>query len=346
MPLKLDCVGSEFMGIGFAVPKVATSDAILQRGVEVIAAEADALRLMGERLDHDFVHACRTIYAAAGRIVITGMGKSGHVARKWAATMAATGTPAIYVHPAEAAHGDLGMLVPGDVLIVISNSGNTGELRPFLRYAKSINVQIIGVASQRESLVMQQATVKLCYPAVREACPANVAPTTSTTLQIALGDALALAVMDMRGFSLERMKNLHPGGTLGTRMTFVTEVMTRGPGLPLIAEDSDMNQAVEVMTSSGLGIAGVIDMAGRLKGVITDGDLRRNIHQLHVANAALVMNKAPVTVEPHMLVDEVLRILNTNEITAAFVIESDAAVNNRVPIGVIHVHDLLRLGLS
>lgn len=333
------------MGIGFAVPKVVTNDGILRRGVEVIAAEADALRLMGERLDSDFVDACRTIYSAAGRIVITGMGKSGHVARKWAATMAATGTPAIYVHPAEAAHGDLGMLIPGDVLLVISNSGNTGELRPFLRYAKSINVDIIGVASQRESLVMQQATVKLCYPAVREACPANVAPTTSTTLQIALGDAIALAVMDMRGFCLERMKNLHPGGTLGTRMTSVREVMTRSD-LPLIAEDADMNTVVDAMTSSGLGIAGVIDMAGRLKGVITDGDLRRNIHQLHGAEAASVMNKAPVIVEPQMLVDEVLRILNTNEITAAFVIEPDAAVNNRVPIGVIHVHDLLRLGLG
>lgn len=333
------------MGIGFAVPKVVTSDGILRRGAEVVAAEADALRLMSERLDSDFVDACRTIYSAAGRIVITGMGKSGHVARKWAATMAATGTPAIYVHPAEAAHGDLGMLIPGDVLLVISNSGNTGELRPFLRYAKSINVDIIGVASQRESLVMQQATVKLCYPAVREACPANVAPTTSTTLQIALGDAIALAVMDMRGFCLERMKNLHPGGTLGTRMTSVREVMTRSD-LPLIAEGADMNEVVDAMTSSGLGIAGVIDMAGRLKGVITDGDLRRNIHQLHGAEAASVMNQAPVIVEPQMLVDEVLRILNTNEITAAFVIEPDAAVNNRVPIGVIHVHDLLRLGLG
>jgi arabinose-5-phosphate isomerase len=301
---------------------------------------------MAERLDQNFVDACRTIYASAGRVVITGMGKSGHVGRKWAATMAATGTPAIYVHPAEAAHGDLGMLVRGDVLIVISNSGNTGELRPFLRYAKSINVEIIGVASQRESLVMQQATVKLSYPAVREACPANVAPTTSTTLQIALGDSIALAVMDMRGFCLERMKNLHPGGTLGTRMTFVHEVMTRDFGLPLVAEDADMSRVVEVMTSSGLGIAGVVDMAGRLKGVITDGDLRRNIHQLHVANALSVMNQAPVTVEPQMLVDEVLRILNTNEITAAFVMEPDAAVNNRVPVGVIHVHELLRLGLS
>ncbi|GAA4005816.1 KpsF/GutQ family sugar-phosphate isomerase [Sphingomonas humi] len=334
------------MSVGFAIPRIVGADHILRRGVEVVAAEADALRLMAKQLDASFVAACQTIYAAAGRIVITGMGKSGHVARKWAATMAATGTPAIYVHPAEAAHGDLGMLIAGDVLIVISNSGNTGELRPFLRYAKSIGVEVIGVASQPESLVMQQASLKLCYPAVREACPANVAPTTSTTLQIALGDALALAIMDMRGFSLERMKNLHPGGTLGTRMTSVAEVMTSSPKLPVIAEGAQMSEVVDVMTSSGFGIAGVIDMAGRLKGVITDGDLRRNLHQLHNANAAQVMNRAPVTVEPQMLVDEVLRILNTNEITAAFVIEPEAAVNNRVPIGVIHVHDLLRLGLN
>lgn len=334
------------MSVGVGIPYVVGKDRILERGIEVISAEADALRLMASQLDDSFVSACRTIHAAAGRVVITGMGKSGHVARKWAATMAATGTPAIYVHPAEAAHGDLGMLIAGDVLIVISNSGNTGELRPFLRYAKSIGVEIIGVASQRESLVMAQATVSLPYPSVREACPANVAPTTSTTMQIALGDALALALMDMRGFSLARMKTLHPGGTLGTRMTSVEEVMSKGTSMPLVGEASSIEQVVEVMTTSGLGIAGVVDMAGRLKGVITDGDLRRNLHHLDGADASRVMNGAPVTVEPQMMAHEVLRILNTNKINAAFVIEPQAAVNNRVPIGVIHVHDLLRLGLN
>lgn len=334
------------MSVQIAFEGRLSADAVLGRGAEVIRAEADALRVMADRLDSSFFRACETIIQAAGRVVITGMGKSGHVGRKWAATMAATGTPAIYVHPAEAAHGDLGMLVPGDVLVVISNSGNTGELRPFLRYARSISVPVIGVASQLDSLVMQYASVKLRYPAVREACPANLAPTTSTTMQIALGDAIALVLMDMRGFSVERMKHLHPGGTIGMRITSVFDVMHTSPDLPLVREGDCMQGVVEVMTSSGLGIAGVTDVAGRLVGVITDGDLRRNIHQLHVAEAAAVMNPAPVVVEPDMLIDEVLKILNANEITAAFVIEPDAAVNNRVPIGVIHVHDLLRLGLS
>lgn len=334
------------MGLRIAASKLSGHSDILGRGVEVIAAEADALRLMADRLNADFVAACEAIMAAKGRAVITGMGKSGHVARKWAATMAATGTPAIFVHPAEAAHGDLGMLVPGDVLIVISNSGNTGELRPFLRYARSIDVKIIGVASRRDSLVMQHASVRLTFPSVREACPVNVAPTTSTTLQFALGDAIALVLMEMRGFSLERMKRLHPGGSLGARMTAVSDVMAEAADLPLVKGSADMSGVVEVMTSSGLGIAGVVDMAGRLQGVITDGDLRRNIQRLHLSDAASVMNPAPVTVEPDMLVDEALKVLNTNEITAAFVIEPDAAVNNRVPIGVIHVHDLLRLGLN
>jgi arabinose-5-phosphate isomerase len=334
------------MNVQVAFLNRASPDAVLRRGAEVIRAEADALRLMAERLDDSFHEACETIIAASGRVVITGMGKSGHVGRKWAATMAATGTPAIYVHPAEAAHGDLGMLIPGDVLVVISNSGNTGELRPFLRYARSIAVPVIGVASQLESLVMQYASVKLAYPAVREACPANLAPTTSTTLQIALGDAIALVLMDMRGFSVERMKHLHPGGTIGMRITTVSEIMHPSPNLPLVGEGDCMQDVVSVMTPSGLGIAGVTDLAGRLVGVITDGDLRRNIHQLHVADAAAVMNRAPVVVEPDMLIAEVLKILNANEITAAFVIEPEAAVNNRVPIGVVHVHDLLRLGLS
>lgn len=334
------------MNVRVAFLERSTFDAVLGRGIEVIKAEADALRLMADRLDVSFFNACETIIAAAGRVVITGMGKSGHVARKWAATMAATGTPAIYVHPAEAAHGDLGMLVPGDVLVVISNSGNTGELRPFLRYARSIDVPVIGVASQLDSLVMQHASVKLRYPAVREACHANVAPTTSTTMQIALGDAIALVLMDMRGFSAERMKHLHPGGAIGLRTTSVVDIMHASPNLPLVGENDLIQDVVEVMTSSGLGIAGVTDVAGRLVGVITDGDLRRNIHQLHRARATEVMNSAPVVVEPDMLIAEVLKILNANEITAAFVIEPDAAVNNRVPLGVIHVHDLLRLGLS
>lgn len=333
------------MGVSLAIKQVVDGKRLLERGIEVINGEADALRLMAERLDQSFVQACETIYAAAGRIVITGMGKSGHIGRKWAATLAATGTPAIYVHPGEAAHGDLGMLVPGDVLVVISNSGNTGELRPFLHYARSINVDVIGVASQAESLVMQYATVKLCYPALREVCPANVAPTTSTTMQLALGDALAMALMELRGFSVEGLKMLHPGGSLGLRMAPVRHIM-HDRELPMVTHEACMREVIMKMTSGGFGIAGVMDMAGRLCGVITDGDIRRHFEEIGSAKAADVMCATPRTIAPDMLATEAMAFLNDNHITAAFVVDPHASVNHNVPLGIVHLHDFLRIGLS
>ena len=283
--------GRKQMTMQFAFTAVPSGEEILRRGTEVIRAEANALNVLAERLDQDFVDACELIMGASGRVVITGMGKSGHIGRKWAATMAATGTPAIYVHPGEASHGDLGMLVPGDILVVISNSGNTGELRCFLRYAASINVPVIGVGAQKNSVVMQNARVKLCYPAVREACPVNVAPTTSTTLQLALGAALALTLMDMRGFSVESMKRLHPGGTLGLRLTSVRDIM-HADRLPLVREDAPMQDVVVLMTSAGFGIAGVVDVAGRLAGVITDGDLRDRARARSSPTRALLSPRA------------------------------------------------------
>jgi arabinose-5-phosphate isomerase len=321
-------------------------EGILRRGAEVIKIEANALHVLAEALDMSFVEACKAIINAPGRVVITGMGKSGHIARKWAATMAATGTPAIYVHPAEAAHGDLGMLVRGDVLIVISNSGNTSELRAFLRYAESIGVAIIGVASKLDSVVMQSAGVKLCLPAVREACPANIAPTTSTTLQLALGDALAMTLMDMRGFSREHMKALHPGGSLGLRLTPVSEIMHGAIRLPLVEGTAPMCDVIVTMTSTGFGIAGVVDKAGRLIGVITDGDLRRHFEDLAAATAEEVMTRDPKTIPSDCLAEEALHFLNENQITCAFVMKRDAPVNTDVPIGIVHIHDFVRLGLS
>ena len=323
-----------------------TAEGILRRGVEVIRIEASGLDILADSLDVSFVEACNTIMDARGRVVITGMGKSGHIARKWAATMAATGTPAIYVHPAEAAHGDAGMLVPGDVLIVISNSGNTPELRAFLRYAADIRVPIIGVASRLESLVMQRASVRLCLPSVREACPANLAPTTSTALQLALGDALAMTLMDVRGFSRESMKALHPGGLLGLRMTPVAEIM-HGPGrMPLVDDTAPMREVISTMTSMGFGIAGVVDKAGRLTGVITDGDVRRHFDELTVATAHEVMTRDPKTVSSDAVAEEALHFLNENKITCAFVMKRDAPVNANVPIGIVHIHDFVRIGLD
>ena len=325
-----------------AQPKAET---ILQRGVEVVRIEAEALELLAQSLDQSFVDACEAMLGTKGRVVITGMGKSGHIGRKWAATMAATGTPAIYVHPAEAAHGDLGMLVPGDILIVISNSGNTGELRAFLRYAVAIGVKIIGVAARRDSLVMENADFQLCLPSTREACPANIAPTTSTTVQLALGDALAMTLMDMRGFSRDGMKVLHPGGSLGLRMTPVTEIMHRSR-MPLVVETAAMRDVIVTMTSMGFGAAGVVDKAGRLAGVITDGDIRRHFDELSFATAEQVMTRDPKSIASDALAEEALHFLNENEITSAFVLERNAPVNTGVPIGIVHVHDFLRIGLG
>lgn len=319
---------------------------ILERGKKVVQVEAEALGVLAESLDETFVQACDAIVSISGRVVITGMGKSGHIARKWAATMAATGTPAIYVHPAEAAHGDLGMLVPGDILIVISNSGNTGELRALLDYAGKIRVRVIGVASRLESLVMRNADIKLCLPALREACPANHAPTTSTTCQLALGDALAMAVMEVRGVSQDDLKTLHPGGSLGLRLMPVVELMHESGRMPLVEETAPMREVVGTMTSKSFGIAGVTDPAGRLLGVITDGDLRRHFHELGSATAEDVMTRDPKTIPSTALAEEALLFLNENNITCAFVIDRGAPVNTGVPLGIIHIHDFLRIGLG
>jgi len=316
----------------------------LARGIEVVRTEAEALSHLAETLDESFVDACRAILGTAGRVVITGMGKSGHIGRKWAATFAGTGTPAFYVHPGEAAHGDLGMLVSEDILVVLSNSGNTSELRAILSYARSIGVKVVGVASKPDSLVMKSADIAILLPAAREACPANIAPTTSTTLQLALGDALAMTVMDMRGCSVDLLKSLHPGGSLGFRLSCIREVMhtTR---LPLVKADAPMCDVISIMTSSGFGIAGVVDFAGRLIGVITDGDVRRHFHELSSTTAGDVMTTAPRTLGADMLADEALQFLNANQILCAFVIEPHAKVNAAAPIGIVHVHDLLRAGL-
>lgn len=324
--------------------------AILARGTEVVATEAHALTTLAGVLDGSFVDACRLIYQQDGRVVVTGMGKSGHIGRKIAATFAATGSPASYVHPAEAAHGDLGMLVPGDVLLVISNSGNTSELRAILHHASRIGVKVIGITSNAQSLVNERADVCLCLPAMREACPANIAPTTSTTLQLALGDALAMAVMEMRGFSRDMMKELHPGGSIGLRLMAVEELMHGADRLPLVKPETAMVDVVVEMTARGFGVAGVVDAGGRLLGIITDGDLRRHFATLQAATARDVMTSQPRLLRSDTSAEDAVHMLNDAKVTCAFVIDANAGdeieKNGAVPIGIIHVHDFLRLGIA
>ena len=324
--------------------RLSGSDAILARGRAVIRTEGEALALLERSLDASFIAACEAIRDTRRQLVISGMGKSGHIARKIAATFAATGTPAIYVHPGEAAHGDLGMLSEGDVLLVISNSGNTVELRAILDYARRASMPIIGVAARASSLVIALADVPLLLPMTREACAMNLAPTTSTTLQLALGDALAVTVMEMRGVSKSRLRALHPGGAIGLELTPVGEIMHAADRLPLVGAAADMPEVISVMTLGCFGVAGVVDAAGKLMGIITDGDLRRHFALLQTATAGEVMTPAPKVIFADMPAGEALVFLNETQITAAFVVEHPGPAPAR-PLGIIHMHDLLRLGL-
>jgi arabinose-5-phosphate isomerase len=329
----------------FSMDKV-DHEAIIARGREVIRIEGEALAELEGALDETFVAACEAIFNVERQLVVTGMGKSGHISRKVAATFAATGTPAVFIHPAEAAHGDLGMLEEGDVLLVLSNSGNTSELRAILSYARQLKVKIIGVASHSGSLVMDFADIGISLPNLREACAANVAPTTSTTLQLALGDALAMAVMDMRGVSMNRLRSLHPGGSIGLQLTPIAEIMHGARRLPLVKAQADMPDVISKMTSGRFGLAGVIDDTGELIGVITDGDLRRHFAALSTANAFDVMTRSPKTIPADMLAADVLMFLNDNQITAAFVVDRLDTAHPGHPVGIVHIHDLLRFGLN
>jgi arabinose-5-phosphate isomerase len=317
--------------------------AVIARGREVVRIEAEALTLLEQSLDDSFVAACRLIQSVTHRLVVTGMGKSGHIARKLAATFSATGTPAMFLHPAEASHGDLGMVTAGDVLLVLSNSGNTRELHAVVAYARELGVSVIGVTAREESLLAEQANVTLRLPQAREACAANIAPTTSTAMQLALGDALAMAVMDMRGVSKSQLHAFHPGGNIGMQLTPIRDIMHGEAALPLVHEAARMQEVISIMTAGRFGVAGVISAEGDLLGVITDGDLRRHFDQISTAHAADVMTRAPKSLPAEMLAGDALVFLNDAKITAAFVLDR---ANHAKPIGILHIHDLLRFGLN
>ena len=311
----------------------------------VLRIESEALAQFAESLDGRFEAAVETILAADGRVIVSGMGKSGHVGRKIAATLASTGTPAFFVHPAEASHGDLGMITRRDVALVLSNSGETPELHDVVAHTRRFRIPLIGVASRPRSALLEAADVALVLPNAPEACAVGVAPTTSTTLTMALGDALAVALMERRAFTLEHFRTFHPGGKLGARLVKVGDLMHRGPELPIVSEGAPMRETLLVMTSKGFGIAGVADAEGRLVGVVTDGDLRRHMDDgLLARRADEVATHNPVTIQPEALASEALAIMNgPRPITCLFVTE-DAAPNR--PVGLIHVHDCLRAGIA
>jgi arabinose-5-phosphate isomerase len=308
-------------------------------GRRVLSIEADALTTMSESLGEAFVRAVETMFDAKGRIVCTGMGKSGHVARKIAATLASTGTQAMFVHPAEASHGDLGMIGPDDVVLALSKSGAGRELSDTLAYAKRFSIPLIAMTAVADSPLGQAADILLRLPDAPEATAEVNAPTTSTTLQIALGDALAVALLERRGFTASDFRVFHPGGKLGAMLRTVGDLMHGRDELPLIARDAAMPAALLVMSEKRFGAVGVVDGEGRLAGLITDGDLRRHMDGLLQHTAGQVMTRAPLTIAPGALAAEALKLMNERRITVLFVVEADR------PVGILHVHDLLRAGV-
>jgi len=320
---------------------------IVRHGRQVVEIEAAGLSQLGESLGEHFVSAAKALLNLNGRAIVSGLGKSGHIATKIAATLASTGTPASFVHAAEAAHGDMGMISRQDVVILISNSGETAELLPIIQHVARLRIPLIGISSASESTLIRSASVPLVLPQAPEACPVGIAPTTSTTMMLALGDALAMVVMQQRGFSRDDFRLLHPGGSIGLRLMKVSEFMHRGDRLPLVRPDTPMSEVIMTMTSKSFGLAGVIGEDGALVGIITDGDLRRHINELASASASQVMTTRPRVIKATSLAEDALKFLNVQKVTALFVVEEDAdGQPGGAPVGLVHVHDFLRLGLN
>ncbi|VAW12242.1 D-arabinose 5-phosphate isomerase [hydrothermal vent metagenome] len=324
---------------------LADNDTLVGIALATIATEQQGLGALAQALEGpmrpSYLAAIETIAMAQGRIIVTGMGKSGHIARKIAATLASTGTPASYVHPSEASHGDLGMITPRDVVVALSWSGETGELAAIIAYSKRFAVPLIAMTSAAASSLGTAASVCLTLPQVPEACPHGLAPTTSTTMQLALGDALALSLLEQRQFTPSDFRAFHPGGSLGAQLTHVRDIMHGADRLPLATETLPVSEVLVLMTEKSFGCLGIVDDVGRLTGVVTDGDLRRHMGDgLLKRRAGDIMTRSPKCVAPDLLSVQALEIINTSSITSLFVVEDDR------PVGLVHIHDLLRAGVA
>jgi arabinose-5-phosphate isomerase len=331
--------------LGTRVKMSAVGSPHIASALRTLATEAGGLAAltaaMSDGLGAPFAAAVETIREARGRVIVTGMGKSGHVARKIAATLASTGTPAFFVHAADASHGDLGMITSDDVMLALSWSGETEELKDLITYSRRFRIALIAITVNAESTLGQAADIVLTLPAASEACPHNLAPTTSSLMQLALGDALAMALLETRGFTALDFGVFHPGGKLGAALKFVRDVMHRGDAVPLIRRGAPMSEAIVEMSAKGFGCVAVTDRDGKLAGVITDGDLRRHMRvDLLQAPVDEVMTTSPKTIRPEQLASEALQILNASKITALMVVEGGR------PIGIVHFHDLLRAGVA
>ncbi|GAB2522269.1 KpsF/GutQ family sugar-phosphate isomerase [Microbulbifer agarilyticus] len=319
-------------------------DLILQAGRRTITMETAAVAALEARVDDSFHRACELMLGCSGRVIVSGMGKSGHIGRKIAATLASTGTPSFFVHPGEASHGDLGMITRHDVVIAISNSGSSAEVLTLLPLLKRLGIPLISMTGKTDSPLAQSADVNLDIAVETEACPLNLAPTSSTTVTLVMGDALAVALLEARGFTAEDFAFSHPGGALGRQLLLkVADVMHAGEELPQVSPETPLSKALLEMTSKGFGMTTIVDSNGQLLGVFTDGDLRRVIDQkleLDTATMEQVMSRRPKTISAHTLAAEALRIMEDNKITALVVEDPE-----HHPIGLLHMHDVLRAGV-
>ncbi len=340
-----------FLGIDMTQPKqraatpVTNQTPAIASALRTLEAEAGGVAALSAALQNGlaapFVAATDMIRQAKGRVIISGLGKSGHIGRKIAATLASTGTPAFFVHAAEASHGDLGMITADDVIIALSWSGETAELKNLINYSRRFRIGLIAVTAESGSTLGSAADVCLTLPKAREACPHNLAPTTSSLMQLALGDALAVALLESRGFTPIDFSVLHPGGKLGAMLKFVRDLMHTGDAMPLARLGTKMSDALVEMSSKGFGCVGILSASGELLGIVTDGDLRRHMRpDLMTASVDEVMTKNPKTVAPNLLASEAVELFNSSKITALFV------TDGKTPVGIVHLHDALRAGVA
>ena len=317
------------------------TNTFVQAAKKVLQTEADALEILKNELPNDFSHLVKLILSLNGRVIVSGVGKSGHIGNKIAATLASTGTPAFFIHATEASHGDFGMITENDLCLLISNSGETSEIFDILTHARRFNIPVATISSNSESTLVKAADFKLCLPVVDEACPIGMAPTTSTTMMLALGDALAVALMEAKKFNTENFKVFHPGGKLGAKMMTVSQVMHKSDTLPLVKTETSMKETLLTMSSKGFGIAAVVNEVGFLVGVITDGDLRRNINDLMSKNAGNIASLSPITLLGETFVVDALNLMQDRKITAVIITSAE-----NKPIGILHIQDLLKVGAA
>lgn len=317
------------------------ANSFVQAAKKVLQTEADALETLKNDLPNDFSYLVKLILNLNGRVIVSGVGKSGHIGNKIAATLASTGTPAYFVHATEASHGDLGMITEKDLCLLISNSGETSEIFDIVAHARRFSIPVATISSNTESTLVKAADFKLCLPVVEEACPIGMAPTTSTTMMLALGDALAVALMEAKNFNTENFKVLHPGGKLGAKMMMVSQVMHKSDALPLVETQTSMKETLLTMSSRGFGIAAVVNEKDFLVGVITDGDLRRHINDLMSKTAGEIASLSPITVVRETFVVDALKLMQENKITVLIVTSAE-----NKPVGILHIQDLLKVGAA